>query len=86
MKVYNTLSRRKEELVPIDPSELRMYVCGPTVYNYIHIGNARPFVVFDTMRKYLEYRGQKVKFVQKDDAGHTNVQYFDLSGLTLLTE
>ncbi len=64
MKVYNTLSRRKEELVPIDPKELRMYVCGPTVYNYIHIGNARPFVVFDTMRKYLEYRGQKVRFVQ----------------------
>ena len=64
MKVYNTLTRRKEELVPIDPSELKMYVCGPTVYNYIHIGNARPFVVFDTMRKYLEYRGQKVRFVQ----------------------
>ena len=50
MKVYNTLTRRKEELVPIDRSELKMYVCGPTVYNYIHIGNARPFVVFDTMR------------------------------------
>ena len=64
MKVYNTLTRRKEELVPIDKSELKMYVCGPTVYNYIHIGNARPFVVFDTMRKYLEYRGQKVKYVQ----------------------
>ncbi len=64
MKVYNTLSRRKEELVPQDPSLLTMYVCGPTVYNYIHIGNARPFVVFDTMRKYLEYRGQKVKYVQ----------------------
>ncbi len=64
MKVYNTLSRRKEELVPMDPQELKMYVCGPTVYNYIHIGNARPFVVFDTMRKYLEYRGQKVRFVQ----------------------
>ena len=64
MKIYNTLSRKKEELVPIDPKELRMYVCGPTVYNYIHIGNARPFVVFDTMRKYLEYRGQKVRFVQ----------------------
>ena len=64
MKVYNTLTRRKEELVPMDPKELKMYVCGPTVYNYIHIGNARPFVVFDTMRKYLEYRGQKVKFVQ----------------------
>jgi len=64
MKVYNTLTRRKEELVPIDKNELKMYVCGPTVYNYIHIGNARPFVVFDTMRKYLKYRGQNVKFVQ----------------------
>ena len=64
MKVYNTLTRRKEELVPQDPKKLTMYVCGPTVYNYIHIGNARPFVVFDTLRKYLEYRGQKVKFVQ----------------------
>ena len=64
MKVYNTLTRRKEELVPQDPKRLTMYVCGPTVYNYIHIGNARPIVVFDTMRKYLEYRGQKVKYVQ----------------------
>lgn len=64
MKVYNTLTRKKEELVPIDKSELKMYVCGPTVYNYIHIGNARPFVVFDTMRKYLKYRGQNVKYVQ----------------------
>ncbi|MBR6352415.1 MAG: cysteine--tRNA ligase [Firmicutes bacterium] len=64
MKVYNTLSRKKEELVPQDPRQLTMYVCGPTVYNYIHIGNARPFVVFDTMRRYLEYRGQKVKYVQ----------------------
>ena len=64
MKIYNTMSRRKEELVPQNPKMLTMYVCGPTVYNYFHIGNARPFVVFDTMRKYLEYRGQKVKFVQ----------------------
>ncbi len=64
MKVYNTLTRHKEELVPIDAQELKMYVCGPTVYNYIHIGNARPFVVFDTMRKYLQYRGQKVRYVQ----------------------
>ncbi len=64
MKIYNTMSRHKEELVPQNPRALTMYVCGPTVYNYIHIGNARPFVVFDTMRKYLEYRGQKVKFVQ----------------------
>ncbi|HPF18029.1 MAG TPA: cysteine--tRNA ligase [Anaerovoracaceae bacterium] len=64
MKVYNTLTRKKEEFIPLDESEIRMYVCGPTVYNYIHIGNARPFVVFDTMRKYLEYRGNKVCFVQ----------------------
>ena len=64
MKVYNTLTRKKEELIAQDPSEFKMYVCGPTVYNYIHIGNARPFVVFDTMRKYLQYKGVNVKFVQ----------------------
>ena len=64
MKIYNTLTRRKEEFVPIEPGKVKMYVCGPTVYNFFHIGNARPFVVFDTMRKYLEYRGYKVKFVQ----------------------
>lgn len=64
MKIYNTMSRKKEELVPMKKGEVKMYVCGPTVYNYIHIGNARPFVVFDTMRKYLEFRGDKVDFVQ----------------------
>jgi cysteinyl-tRNA synthetase len=64
MKVYNTLTRGKEELRPIDGEEYKIYVCGPTVYNYFHIGNARPFVVFDTLRRYLEYRGNKVKFVQ----------------------
>ncbi|MBQ9708016.1 MAG: cysteine--tRNA ligase [Firmicutes bacterium] len=64
MRIYNTLTRRKEEFVPIEEGKVKMYVCGPTVYNYFHIGNARPFVVFDTMRKYLEYRGYKVKFVQ----------------------
>lgn len=64
MKIYNTLTRKKEEFVPIEEGKVKMYVCGPTVYNYFHIGNARPFVVFDTMRKYLEYRGYKVKFVQ----------------------
>ena len=64
MKVYNTLTRKKEELVPIREGEISMYVCGPTVYNFFHIGNARPLVVFDTMRKYLEYRGYKVKYVQ----------------------
>ncbi len=64
MKIYNTLTRRKEDFVPIDEKEIKIYVCGPTVYNLIHIGNARPFVVFDTLRKYLEYRGKNVKFIQ----------------------
>lgn len=64
MKIYNTMSRRKEEFVPIEEGKARIYVCGPTVYNYIHIGNARPMVVFDTLRRYLEYRGYKVKYVQ----------------------
>ena len=57
MKVYNTLTRKKEELVPITPGEIKMYACGPTVYNYIHIGNARPLCIFDILRRYLEYRG-----------------------------
>ena len=64
MKIYNTLTRKKEEFVPIDKNEVKMYSCGPTVYDYFHIGNARPFIVFDTMRRYLEYSGYKVKFVQ----------------------
>ncbi|MEA4970878.1 MAG: cysteine--tRNA ligase [Candidatus Pelethousia sp.] len=64
MQIYNTMSRKKEELIPRVPGEISMYVCGPTVYNYFHIGNARPFVVFDTMRRYLEHRGYTVKFIQ----------------------
>ena len=64
MKIYNTLTRKKEEFVPIKEGEVSIYVCGPTVYNFFHIGNARPFVVFDTLRKYMEYRGYRVKFVQ----------------------
>lgn len=64
MKIYNTMSRKKEEFIPIDENEIKIYVCGPTVYNYFHIGNARPFVVFDTLRRYLQYRGKNVKFVQ----------------------
>jgi cysteinyl-tRNA synthetase len=64
MKIYNTVTRKKEEFIPIDENEIKIYVCGPTVYNYFHIGNARPFVVFDTLRKYLEYRGKNVKFIQ----------------------
>ncbi|MGL4847672.1 MAG: cysteine--tRNA ligase [Clostridium sp.] len=64
MKLYNTLTRQKEEFKPITPGEVKMYVCGPTVYNFFHIGNGRTFIVFDTVRRYFEYRGYKVKFVQ----------------------
>lgn len=64
MKIYNTLTRQKEEFVPITPGEALIYACGPTVYNFIHIGNARPICVFDVLRRYLEYRGMKVTFVQ----------------------
>ena len=64
MQVFNTLTRKKEELVPQVPGELKIYCCGPTVYNYIHIGNSRPLCVFDVFRRYLEYRGYKVTFVQ----------------------
>ena len=64
MRIYNTLTRKKEELETITPGEVTLYGCGPTVYNYIHIGNARPLCVFDTFRRYLEYRGYKVNFVQ----------------------
>ena len=63
MKIFNTLSRRKEEFVPLTPGQVKMYVCGPTVYNFIHIGNARPMIVFDTVRRYFEYKGYEVNFV-----------------------
>ncbi|MCI9019221.1 MAG: cysteine--tRNA ligase [Eubacterium sp.] len=63
MKIYNTLTRQKEEFVPIEEGKVRMYVCGPTVYNLIHIGNARPMIVFDTFRRYLEYKGYDVNYV-----------------------
>lgn len=63
MKVYNTLSRQKEEFVPLEEGKVKMYVCGPTVYNFIHIGNARPMIVFDTVRRYMEYKGYEVNFV-----------------------
>ena len=64
MKIFNTLTRQKDEFVPIKKGEVKIYACGPTVYNYIHIGNARPLCVFDTLRRYLEWRGNKVDFVQ----------------------
>ena len=63
MKIYNTLTAKKEEFVPLEEGKVKMYVCGPTVYNLIHIGNARPMIVFDTVRRYLEYKGYEVNYV-----------------------
>ncbi len=64
MKLYNSMTRQKEEFVPMNENEVKMYVCGPTVYNYFHIGNARPFIVFDVLRRYFEYTGYKVDYIQ----------------------
>ncbi|GAU79711.1 cysteine--tRNA ligase [Fusibacter sp. 3D3] len=64
MKLYNTMTKQKDEFIPIEPGKVRMYVCGPTVYNFFHIGNARPFLMFDAFRRYLEYRGFEVTYVQ----------------------
>ena len=63
MKIFNTLSRQKEEFVPLEEGKVRMYVCGPTVYNLIHIGNARPMIIFDTVRRYFAYKGFAVDYV-----------------------
>ena len=63
MKFYNTLTKKKEEFVPLVPGKVSMYVCGPTVYNFIHIGNARPMIVFDTARRYMEHKGYEVNYV-----------------------
>ena len=64
MKLYNTLTRKKEEFIPISKDEVKVYACGPTVYNFIHIGNARPMCVFDVLRRFLSYVGYNVKFIQ----------------------
>ena len=63
IQIYNTLTRQKEDFQSIEPNKVMMYVCGPTVYNYIHIGNARPAIVFDSVRRYLEYKGYQVNYV-----------------------
>ena len=63
MKIFDTMSRYKEEFVPLHPGKVSMYVCGPTVYNFIHIGNARPMIFFDTVRRYFEYKGYDVNYV-----------------------
>ena len=64
MKIYNTMTRKKEEFVPLTPGKVGIYACGPTVYNFFHIGNARPFIVFDVLRRFLRYQGYQVTFVQ----------------------
>ena len=84
MKISNTLTRKKEEFVPIDKDNVKMYSCGPTVYDYFHIGNARPFIIFDTMRRYLEYRGYKVTFVQNfTDIDDKMIKRANAEGITV---
>ena len=84
MRIYNTLTRQKQEFIPIDKNEVKMYSCGPTVYDYFHIGNARPFMVFDVMRRYLEYRGYKVKFVQNfTDIDDKMIKRANAEGITV---
>ena len=86
MKIYNTMSRQKEELVPMEPGKLKIYACGPTVYNYIHIGNARPICVFDVLRRYLEYRGYQVTYVQNfTDIDDKNINKANEEGTDYLT-
>ena len=84
MKVYNSLTNKKEEFKPINPNEVKMYSCGPTVYNYFHIGNARPFIIFDTLRRYLEYTGYKVTFVQNfTDIDDKMIKNANAEGITV---
>ena len=84
MQIYNSKNRRKEEFVPIHPGEVRMYACGPTVYDYFHIGNARPFIVFDVLRRYFEHRGYKVTFVQNfTDIDDKMIRRANAEGITV---
>ncbi|WP_066686648.1 cysteine--tRNA ligase [Christensenella intestinihominis] len=84
MKIYNSMTGQKEELNPLHPGQFNIYACGPTVYNYFHIGNARPFIVFDTLRRYLEYRGYKVKFVQNfTDVDDKMIRVANEEGITV---
>jgi len=84
MRVFNTETRQKEELKPIEENKIRLYACGPTVYNYFHIGNARPFITFDTLRRYLEYRGYDVNFVQNfTDIDDKMIQNAKAEGVTV---
>lgn len=84
MKIFNTLTRQREEFVPIKEGEVRIYVCGPTVYNFIHVGNARPLIVFDTLRRFLEYKGNKVMFVSNiTDVDDRIIQRASDEGITM---
>jgi len=84
MRLYNTLTKTKEEFIPLHPGEVRMYSCGPTVYNYFHIGNARPFIIFDVFRRYMEYKGYKVTFVQNfTDIDDKMIQRAKEEGITV---
>ncbi|WP_461205225.1 cysteine--tRNA ligase [Clostridium sp. DL1XJH146] len=84
MKIFNSLTRQKEEFIPLNKDEVNMYVCGPTVYNFFHIGNARTFVVFDTVRRYLEYRGYKVNYVQNfTDIDDKMIKKANTEGITV---
>lgn len=84
MKLYNSLTNKKEEFVPITPKEVKMYSCGPTVYNFFHIGNARPFIIFDTLRRYFEYTGYDVKFVQNfTDIDDKMIKNANAEGITV---
>ena len=84
MKIFNTMTRYKEEFVPIEPGKVKMYACGPTVYNYFHLGNARPFITFDTVRRYLEYRGYQVEFCQNfTDIDDRMIERANQEGITV---
>lgn len=86
MKIYNTLSKTKEEFIPIEPGKASIYACGPTVYNLFHLGNARPFVTFDTLRRYLEYRGYEVHFCQNfTDIDDKIIQKANQEGVSIET-
>ncbi len=83
IRLYNTLTRQKEELIPVEPGKIKMYVCGPTVYNYIHIGNARPYIAFDAVRRYLEHIGYDVNYIQNfTDVDDKIIQYANETGQT----
>jgi cysteinyl-tRNA synthetase len=84
IKIHNTLTKKLEEFVPIESGEVKMYVCGPTVYNYIHIGNARPAIFFDTVRRYFEYRDYKVTYVQNfTDVDDKMIEKAHIEGVTV---